>query len=170
MIVVDGEDLDAPINLLSDGNFRLSDMAPAADGSGQVLNVVAPTEDILRQYQADVRRVRRSSRGAPAERGARMAHFFRFQYEVAGLVFRWGGGAVPDDIRWSSHDFERVGLGLSEGQLTRFGDDVRGGLARVSRVDLADFHPDWIRFIIGRWGGNGGNDGNGPGAGGGVAA
>jgi hypothetical protein len=171
MIVVDGADPNAPLDQLADGNFRLQDMTRAVDGSGQVLSVVAPEENVLRQYQVHVRHVRQFNNNVPNEEAARMAHFHRFQDEVAGLVDRWGGGAVPDDIRWALHDFERVGLGLAEGQLTRFGDAARGGLVRVSRMNHADLQPVWIRVIFGPYGnGNGGNDGNGPGAGVGVAA
>jgi hypothetical protein len=171
MTLVDGADPNAPLDQLADGNFLLQDLTRAVDGSGQILSIIAPEENMLRQYQAHVRRVRRFNDVIPEEGTARMAHVHRFRLEVAGLVVQWGDGAVPDDVRWALHDFERVGLGLAEGQLTRFGGADRGGLVRVSRMNHADLQPVWIRVIFGPYGnGNGGNDGNGPGAGAGVAA
>ena len=156
----DGTDLEAPLAPLDDGNFLLRDNTRAANGSGQRLNVVASTEAVLREYQVDVDRVRTFNDGSPQERVARVAHFHLFRSEVIGFIVRWGGAALPDDIRHALHTFERVCVG----RLTRFDNSVRNGLVRVSRVNHNTQEYDLI-FRFGKV--NGGNGGNHPGANGG---
>lgn len=178
LVVLDGADHNVPFSRNDDGTYFLRYEVRSMDGSVGILRVTAPTETILRNYHKHSDRVRHFN---DVIQGDVMDHFDRFENEVAGLVLRWGGAAVRDDIRFALADFQREGRHLTENQMTRFDDSVRGGLLQVTREERNDQY-DAVVFLGGDYAGidqndfqdmfGGGGDDNHPGAGnaGGAAA
>ena len=167
--VYDGTQPDAPILPDGNGGFQINDHT----GVGRVLQVVSREESVLRLFHGRLITLREWPRdriaplrqiwGDEVPLEALVPFVRAFEAYAETFVARWGGAAVPDDIREALVSAERNILQAPEAQVFQFDDSVRGGLESITRVDVPN-DIDMIRFI-GHFGA-GGPGAGGPGAGG----